>query len=501
MLVIRAGTGDARIGERTIGVVALRATSSRPQRCQGMRRLCAGLIIVVAVLGPGLASVAFAAEPWTSPSPMRYGATIAALRGPTQVAANSAGLAVAIADGGGSGEVGPHTYASVFSNGVFLDPYRLSRANLAYGPYSGRIATYARSRLLAVGVQRAPDSAQVVVALGRLTPNRASLGAPRALGPAGMHAGGGALAVNDAGDAAIVYPVCRDAGCRRALVYLAVRRRGTSTISSTRLYDGGGGLLPRVAAAINARGDALAVWTTAGGVRARVRTLGGSLRATQRVGAIAPRTEPAPSAALSTDRVELIGWLSQTLIEGDGGPGSTYAAQARDGAPFSTPVKLADIPAQTGGMFLGSVAVRVAFDRLGRRLVAWTGYEQGRFVVRSAQLQAAADSDRSELTDAVLISDPAADTILTDLEVTPTGQQVATLLSGIRTSQPVAGSAGVEVALRGSAAAGPFVREAVSDANAGAIAADSAIAATDRVITTWTMFGGDFYSLRSGRLP
>ena len=94
--------------------------------------------------------------------------------------------------------------------------------------------------------------------------------APRPLGPSGMHAHRVALAVNADGDAAIVYPVCRDAGCTKVLVYLAVRRAGSSTFSSVRLADGSGPL-PQVTVAINSRGDAMAVWSQASTLRPHPR--------------------------------------------------------------------------------------------------------------------------------------------------------------------------------------------------------------------------------------
>jgi hypothetical protein len=451
----------------------------------------------------GTPAAAAATPFWEPPLPIHYGDTSPILQGPPQVVANAAGLAVAVADtgGGSGGALGPHSEVSVFTNGVFLDPYQLSGANVAYGPGDGAVATYASTRLLAAGVQRTASSAQAVFTFGRLTPNKASLDAPRPLGPANMHAGATALAVNAAGDAAMVYPVCRDAGCEHALVYLAVRRHGTSTISSTRLFDGDGPL-PRVAAAVDARGDALAVWTTGAQVRARVRTLGGTLRATQVVGPTASGSGLAPSAALSTHRGELVGWFSQTVSEGDGGPGAAYVAQARDGSAFSGATKLADVPALGPGNEVGGAGVRVAFDPSGRRLALWTGYENDRFVVGSAELLGAANSGSATVTDPVVVSDPAIDTVLSDMQVTASGQQVVTVESGLRGSQPAVSNTTVQVALRGAAGVGPFVREPVSDGASYASGASSAVAGAGRVLTTWTVAGhDDFYSQRIGPLP
>ncbi len=149
------------------------------------------------------------------------------------------------------------------------------------------------------------SSAQAVVAFGRIAPTRATLDAPRGLGPAepARRAGVDRRSTTK-GDAAVVFPVCRDAGCRQVLVYLAVRAAGSSTFRSTRLADGSGPL-PQVAAAINDRGDAMAVWTQASTLYARIRTAGGTLRSRRRVERDRPRpvarsqrrAQPPPGAA------------------------------------------------------------------------------------------------------------------------------------------------------------------------------------------------------------
>ena len=277
----------------------------------------------------------------------------------------------------------------------------------------------------------AKNSSQAVFAFGRLTANHADLETPRALGPSDLHAGPTAIAVNAAGDAAMVYPVCRDADCQKALVYLAVRKAGSSTISSTRLADGSGPL-PRVAAAINTRGDALAVWTQASRVYARIRTAGGTVRDRQTVGTTVRGTHLAPSASLSTHRGEVVGWVSQAVSEGDGGPGTTSVAQARDGSAF-TSLKLADLPAGTG-RYVSGAGIRVTFDPFGRRLLAWTGFDNDKFTVHTAELHGAANNPSVSLTDPTVASDPAVDTILDDA-TTNTARRTAPDTAGGRARQ------------------------------------------------------------------
>src|SRR4051794_36628550 len=260
-------------------------------RFPGRMRL---MLCVVALAGLLVPASARAAQPWSAPAPLDYGSGHP-LQGAPSITGNVKNLAVAYSQvGGGLPAIAPGTRASVFTNGVFLDPYSLTPQNRPLDAIAG----YGATRLLASGLQYTKSTAQAVFALGRLTPNRATLETPRPLGPSTMHAHSTALAVNAAGDAAMVYPVCRDAACQKVLVYLAVKRAGSSTISSTRLADGDGPL-PRVSAAVNERGDALAVWTQNGVVYAELRTAGGKLRPRLRVGDSIPGSQLPPSAALS----------------------------------------------------------------------------------------------------------------------------------------------------------------------------------------------------------
>lgn len=286
------------------------------------------------------------------------------------------------------------------------------------------------------------------------------------------------------------------------MVYLAVRRHGTSTINSTRVFDGSGPM-PRVAAAVNERGDALAAWTTAGDLQARVRTLGGRMRPVQRVGAVARGSVAAPSVALSAHRGELVGWVSQPVHEGDAGGATVSASQARDGGGFSAAAHLADIPAGLGSAaFVGDAGIRVAFDPGGRRLLTWTGYESGRFVARSAEMLSAANSGRADLADTVLLSDPAVDTVLSDLEVTPSGQQLALLDAGVRGDQQLGSPATVLAVVRAAGASGAFASEVVSDGDGEARSPDATIPGDGRALAIWSETGKDDQtSLRAAPLP
>jgi hypothetical protein len=461
--------------------------------------------LAVALAAPAGAS---AAAPWSTPAPIRYGSTSPVLQGRVALTTNASGLGVAVADSGAGAGVAPSTRASVFTNGVFLDPFDLTTGAASVGPDSGGVAAYGSTRLIAAGLLHGRDTTQAMVAFGRLTPNRASLEAPRPLGPAGLVAHHAALAVNARGDAAIAFPVCRDAGCQRILTYLAVRRAGTSTFHSVRLADGSGPL-GQVAVAVDARGDAVAVWAQGSTLYARIRTAGGRLRDRQRVGLTARGAQLRPSVALSTHRGELIGWTAQSISEGDGSAAKAWVAQARDGGTFTANL-LDDLPVAGSGRSVSEAGVRVAYAARGRSLLAWTAFDgdatSGRWSVRTAELQGAANDPAQHLVDPVTVSDPAMDTVLSSMLVGPTGGQELTMLTGVQGGGSYApAGVGVRAASRAPGATGAFTAEEIAPAATGAaqpFTSDAALLSDGRTIAAWQTVGqGDLSSLRSTPVP
>jgi hypothetical protein len=429
------------------------------------------------------------------PLPLRSGGP-ASLPGDPSVTLNADGLGVAVSDVGGSGVPGPHSSASAFANGGFLDPFTFSGGTTRFGPSSGGVAAYAHTGLLSAGLHATTRSTQAVLAFGRLSANRATLGTVRPVGPSTMFASAPALAVDAKGDAAMVVPVCRDGGCNRSLIYLVTRRAGSSHLTTTRVAEATR-TLPRVAAAINERGDALAVWTDNEDVDARIRTLGGTLRATQRVGATQRGSLASPSAALSLHRAELVGWSTQVVHEGDPTAGEVRAAQARDGGRFAS-VRLSTLPALSGQSVVGAV-VKVTFDPAGVRHLAWTGYDgtpaAGRFTVSSALLHGAANSGTATLVDRQVVSDPAVDTILDDLQTTTGGAELIAMRAGLRGDEAVDGRTAVQVASRPSASAA-FVRATLSAPDELATSAHAALL-PDRAVVVWgTATAGARYAER-----
>ena len=438
-------------------------------------------LAVLALVALALPASASAADPWSLPAPIRAQTTSAPLPGAPGLAAGADAEAIAVAATG----------ASVFADGAFSDPARLTPAGVAMGPGDGRVLAYGQTRIIGAGIRAAASSSQAVVAFGRMAPSGASLDAPRGLGPAGMHAARATMAVNAKGDAAIVFPVCRDAACTKVLVYLATRAAGTSTFRSTRLADGSGPL-PQVAAAINARGDAMAVWTQASTLYARIRTAGGTVRPRQLVGPAIRGPHLAPSAVLSLHRAQLVGWLAQAVSEGDGSAGTARVAQARDGGTFTT-IALGTIPALGAGAYVSGAGVRVGYGSQGRAVVAWTGYEGGHFLVRQAGIRGAANNPSQSLTGVATLSQAGTDTVLSDLVVDPSGPTYVLMLAGVRGNDPATPGGAVSVRASGG--------EEVAPAAAGAaqpFGAAATLLSDGRALAAWTTVGqGDLWSVRA----
>jgi hypothetical protein len=321
--------------------------------------------------------------------------------------------------------------AQTTGSGVFGPARDLGRLNLT------ALGTYGSDRVIAFGTTGARHP-RPAVAYG--TPD-AGFGAAHAVGPGrdGQVIDG---AVNDRGDAAALLLAVRTP-------YLVVRRPGHPFGRAVRLGRG-----PTIsgAVAVNTRGDVLVVWerplsgvTGARGIYARVRTSGGQLSKTRRLGTSVPAVSI--SAALDDARHAVVAWLGQRVSEGDvGSPATIKYAAARPGQPFG-PERTVEVVDVTGtGRYVTAPGVRAAIGADGRALLAWTGYQDGRFVVRAAPV-----SD-GVLGDAQIVSDPSADSVLAALSTGPHGEAVVLARQGIRGADPAPPSGGITLTAAARAA-------------------------------------------------
>ncbi len=270
---------------------------------------------------------------------------------------------------------------------------------------------------------------RAVVAFG---PATGPLAAPAPIGPRDSRAI--ALAVNRRGDAAALVGLCELTACSRMVPALAIRRAGGRFGRPVPIGRRQGRFVGTVA--INERGDVLVAWERAArgttgprNVYARIRTAGGSVGSTRRLARVTPSVRF--SAAIGDGRRAVVGWLAQRVSEGfASSPATIGIAAAPPRERFGPSVNLETVPVTGTGLYVGQAGVAARFASDGRLLLAWTGYEAGRFVVRAAGVSGTAAGPPQ------IVSDPAQDTVLSDLAVGSRGEALVLGLSGIRGADP-----------------------------------------------------------------
>ena len=196
--------------------------------------------------------------------------------------------------------------------------------------------------------------------------------------------------------------------------------------------------------AINDRGDMLVAWQANGGVFARIRTAGGTLYRTERLG---NPGEPvrAISAVLTPNRGAAVAWEAQSVDEGTPeSPATVDAATKAAGAShhFHSSQRLGtrpdarDRPVRERARGEGRPQRRRADHRGVDRL------RPDRFVVQAAGLSG------SRFRTGVTVSDPAVDSILADLDAGPSSELAVAWRTGVAGTDPGTGTPGLSAALR-----------------------------------------------------
>jgi hypothetical protein len=439
-----------------------------------LRRLrsLAILPLLLAAAGPAAAS---AAPPWSPPQPIP-GSDDAFPR----LAFTGNGQAAATWTGGGGG-FPLVTPGARFAAGRF-EPTR----PLADGARLDLLGGYGRDRLLGAGT-RGDREPRAVVAFGR--PAEAFSRA-RDVGPRGVISRVVALDVNRRGDAAVLLTV-REAsgGPRTGVPYLVVRRAGGSFGRPQRVATGGPTFAGAVA--VNPRGDVLVAWArpvrgTTGErfVLARIRRAGGPLGAARRLGRAT--TVPQISAALGEGRRAVVTWIAQPVSEGvTNQPAIVQAAAAPAGERFGPAQRLEQVGVTGAGRYVGQAGARAAIAPDGRGIVAWTGYSGARFVVRAASVEG------TRVGEGQVVSDPAQETVLSDLATGPRGDAVVLGLQGLRGADPT-GPVSVVAAARAPGAAAFGAREVLDGPAQYFEAARAAFdPVTGRALAVWRDLGRD----------
>jgi hypothetical protein len=189
---------------------------------------------------------------------------------------------------------------------------------------------------------------------------------------------------------------------------------------------------------------------------------------------------PTISAALGAGRRAIVAWKGQSVSEGNATTAATIqAAVALPGHHrFGAAQRLEAVTITGTGRYIGQAGVRTAIASGGRPLVAWTGYAGGHFVVRAASVPA------TRVLAGQVVSDPAHDTVLSDLATGPTDAALVLGLEGLRGNDP-RGPVSVVAAVRQPGATRFGAPEAITGPGQFFEAARGAFAPDGRAVAVW----------------
>jgi hypothetical protein len=232
-----------------------------------------------------------------------------------------------------------------------------------------------------------------------------------------------ATAVNDRGDAAVVFSRCVDTRCSARSVLATFRRRGRGFTAPVVLARRTG--YPAAAVAVNAQGDAILAWIQhrahgrGNDVRARMRRADGALTKVRLAGPTAP--VPTIAVTLSRERRGVVSWFSERVGEGSvGGPLTVSWSQMDSRGTIGTR-RVLDTGTPSGHGEEDAVQgarLRAVLGADGVTTVAWTGFAGGHYVVRAERIDR--DVGRVET-----ISPATADAQLMDLAGDGAGDAIA----------------------------------------------------------------------------
>jgi hypothetical protein len=439
---------------------------------QRLLRLLAAAALAAAA-PTAAAPVAGAAAPWSQPTEVPGLAP-----GTPALAFNDAGVGILATDTGGGespNAVGPHTVGALADNDAFPGPaFPLTATNFAL---ADRFAVYGLQRVVGLGTHFSRRTDRAGIVFGDVGEKLTDV---RFRGPTDRAGVGEALAANARGDVAATFGACANGACVHQSLYVIIRRAGASPLPSIRLDNVAVRQISAVA--INARGDAIVAWQANGGVFARMRTAGGTLYKTERLG---NPGEPvrAISAVITRDRAAAVAWEAQDVVEGDPtSPATVDATFKVAGAShhFHSSQRLATVPTLTTGHYVGGRGVKVVLGRDGRITAGWTALANGRFVVRAAVLRG------FRFTGAQTLSDPAVDAILHDVDADPNGAVGVLLETGVAGHDPGIGGPSLVAALRAPGAAGFETAETVAIAGAPNGATLRFDPSTGRAVAAWS---------------
>jgi hypothetical protein len=241
--------------------------------------------------------------------------------------------------------------------------------------------TAAGQVVVAGSAQDAPGAsagARIGAGMGALAEGR-MVGAFAAARPLGGPAAPVAASSGYLGDTVLASPVrTRSAGWAIAV---RAQRHYSAAFAASRLVPVGTGPVSAVAATMDYRADILLVWTARGGVYAREIAQASRLEPTRRLGSAA--ADPEVRALLSDDGHAIVAWRSQTAL--GGAQQRTTIELSISGASLAfRGARLLERFRDPRGFALPPGSLRLIRLSSEAVMLAWTGIDSGRYVVRAS---------------------------------------------------------------------------------------------------------------------
>jgi hypothetical protein len=287
------------------------------------------------------------------------------------------------------------------------------------------IAAYASDSIAVAGTSIGPsgtvdDASRVRFGTARGTSGPANAPALRTLsGTQGQNVT--ALVGNARGDVAFA-----TRGLRTRLIYL--RRKGTSTPARV-LTINVSSTARGVTVAISPSGELIVVWEDRHEVFARHRGARGTWGAVHTLG---PGIQSDLQAAMDATGRMLVAWKSQRVSEGESNAAAVVSfITAAGGRGFGSRRTIETVDA---ARFVGAPGVRLQVAGDDRALLAWTGFDGARFVVRALPL------DRGRMGARRQLSPGGVDAVLGDVATASDGRALALWRSGVLGADPAPGT-------------------------------------------------------------
>jgi hypothetical protein len=176
------------------------------------------------------------------------------------------------------------------------------------------------------------------------------------------------------------------------------------------------GPVSALTATMDYRADVLLAWQQNGSIYARMVRASGRSDPAQRLGTSAP--DPQLRALVSDNDHGMVAWSSTTAGAARPAQTATYLDLSAAGVRFRAPRRLASFsdPSLVGRSHGSLSLVRLSGENV---LMAWTARERGHYVIRAAPAVYAARRP------AAALSDPRAQSVLSDLAPGPAGEAIA----------------------------------------------------------------------------